>query len=106
MRSLLAIALALATRDQADLTAKGYSTAQLAALATFEAQLTTTNTAQEVKKAQNTEGSDAYLTAQNLAYGFGQEVSAAAKILFAQGAATSPLFRLSSPAAAPPAPAK
>ncbi|MDB5269732.1 MAG: hypothetical protein JWP58_2772 [Hymenobacter sp.] len=35
------------------------------------------------------------MTTQNLAYGYGQEASAAAKILFAEDAATLKLFRLS-----------
>ena len=101
MRTLLQTAFASATRDQAELVTKGYSAAQLAALGALVGQLADTNTTQEVTKGQNTEGSDDYLTVQNLAYGFGQEVGAAAKVLFADDAATRALFRLGSgPAAA------
>jgi len=100
MRTLLQTAFASATRDHAALAAKGYSAAQLAALGTLVTQLADTNTTQEVAKGTNVEGTDHYLTVQNLAYGFGQEVSAAAKILFAADAATRQLFRLGSPAPA------
>lgn len=103
MRTLLQTAFASATRDQAELAAKGYDATQLAALGALVTQLATTNTTQEVTKGTNTEGSDHYVTVQNLAYGFGQEVSAAAKVQFADDAATLDLFRLGSPAApAPP----
>ena len=72
---------------------------------------TTTNTTQEVTKGTNTEGTDHYITIQNLAYGYGQEVSAAAKALFATDKATQGLFRLNSggpgpDTAGPPPPAK
>ena len=95
MRTLLQTAFTSATRDKVALAAKGYSAAQLAALGTLVTQLTDTNTTQEVKKGTNTEEGDHYLTIQNLAYGFGQEVSAAAKVLFAEDEATRNLFRLS-----------
>ncbi len=102
MRTLLQTAFASATRDQAELATEGYTPAQLAALGALVGQLADTNTTQEVTKGQNTEGSDDYLTVQNIAYGFGQEVSAAAKVLFADNAATRGLFRLGSgPAPAP-----
>ncbi|WP_046244514.1 hypothetical protein [Hymenobacter terrenus] len=94
MRTLLQTAFTSATRDQAALAAKGYSAEQLAALGSLVAELTATNTTQEVTKGTNTEQSDHYITVQNLAYGFGQEVSAAAKLLFAADAATLALFRL------------
>lgn len=94
MRTLLQTAFASATRDHVALAAKGYTPAQLAALGTLGTQLTTTNTTQEVKKGTNTEGTDHYLTVQNLAYGYGQGASAAAKILFASDKATLDLFRL------------
>lgn len=104
MRTLLTTAHAAATRDQAALATKGYPAAQLAALGTLGEQLTTANTTQEVKKGTNTEDTDHYLTLQNLAYGYGQEVSAAAKVLFAQDAATRQLFRLTDGADAPAQP--
>ena len=94
MRTLLQTAFASATRDHAALAAKGYAAAQLAALGTLVTQLAATNTTQEVAKGTNVEGTGHYLTVQNLAYGFGQEVSAAAKILFAADAPTLALFRL------------
>ncbi|GAB3872870.1 hypothetical protein GCM10028824_23760 [Hymenobacter segetis] len=99
MRTLLQTAFASATRDKTDLAAKGYTAAQLATLGTLVTELADTNTTQEVKKGTNQEGTDHYLTTQNLAYGFGQEASAAAKVLFAADAATLKLFRLSGPAA-------
>jgi hypothetical protein len=101
MRTLLQTAFTSATRDKTALAAKGYTPAMLAALGALVAQLTDTNTTQEVKKGTNTEEGDHYLTTQNLAYGYGQEVSAAAKVLFAQDAATLKLFRMSGPAAPP-----
>ncbi|MDQ2792750.1 MAG: hypothetical protein M3Y12_01890 [Bacteroidota bacterium] len=97
MRTLLQTAFSSATRDKAALAEKGYTPAMLAALGTLVTQLADTNTTQEVKKGTNVEGTDHYLTTQNLAYGFGQEVSAAAKVLFADDKATQALFRLSSP---------
>ncbi|MBO2011519.1 hypothetical protein [Hymenobacter negativus] len=100
MRSLLQTAFTSATRDHAALAAKGYTAAQLAALGTLVTELADTNTTQEVTKGTNTEGRDHYVTVQNLAYGYGQEVSAAAKVLFAADAATLKLFRLSGPAPA------
>jgi hypothetical protein len=102
MRTLLQTAFASATRDQAALAAHGYTAAQLAQFGTLGEQLTATNTAQEVKKGQNTEGSDAYLTLQNRAYGYGQEVSAAAKVLFTGEVAKARLFRLAAGAPAGP----
>lgn len=105
MRTLLATAVASATRDQAALAAAGYSAAQLAALSALADQLSAANTTQEVKKGANAEGSDDYVTAQNLAYGYGQQVSAAAKVLFADDATTLALFRLGGGAAPGGAPA-
>ena len=102
MRALLQTAFTSATRDQTALAAKGYTAAQLAALGTLVTELTDTNTTQEVQKGTNTEGTDHYLTIQNLAYGFGQEASAAAKVLFAGDEAARKLFRLSSPASSGP----
>ncbi|GAB3850760.1 hypothetical protein GCM10028822_16560 [Hymenobacter terrigena] len=99
MRTLLQTAFTSATRDKTALAAKGYAPAMLAALGTLVAQLADTNTTQEVTKGTNVEGTDHYVTTQNLAYGFGQEVSAAAKVLFAADAPTLKLFRLSGPAA-------
>lgn len=99
MRTLLETAFKAATRDKTTLATKGYTPAQLAGLNTLALQLNETNTTQEVKKGSNTEDGDHYLTIQNLAYGYGQEVSAAAKIIFADNAATLKLFRLSGPAA-------
>lgn len=99
MRTLLQTAFTTATRDHVALALKGYTPAQVAALGTLAGQLTGTNTTQEVKKGTNTEEADHYLTVQNLAYGFGQEVSAAAKVLFAPDAATLDLFRLGGAAA-------
>jgi hypothetical protein len=99
MRTLLQTAFTSATRDKTALAAKGYTPAMLTALGALVEQLTDTNTTQEVKKGTNTEEGDHYVTTQNLAYGYGQEVSAAAKVLFAQDAATLKLFRLSGPAA-------
>ncbi|MGY3088868.1 hypothetical protein ACVWYF_001908 [Hymenobacter sp. UYAg731] len=99
MRTLLQTAFTSATRDKTELVKKGYTAAQLATLGTLVTELADTNTTQEVKKGTNTEGRDHYVTVQNLAYGYGQEVSAAAKVLFAADAATLKLFRLSGPAA-------
>lgn len=101
MRSLLDKAFAAATLDKVALAAKGYTPAQLANLGTLESQLTDTNTTQGMKKGTNVEGTEHYLTVQNLAYGYGQEVSAAAKVRFAADAATLKLFRLGGPALAP-----
>ena len=102
MRTLLQTAFTSATRDQDALATKGYTAAQLAALGNLVAGLTDTNTTQEVKKGTNVEGTDDYVTIQNRAYGYGQEVSAAAKVLFAEDAATRKLFRLTDPAPAGP----
>ncbi|WP_210519547.1 hypothetical protein [Hymenobacter terricola] len=102
MRTLLKTAFTSATRDKAPLAAKGYSAPQLATLGTLVEQLATTNTTQEVTKGTNVEGTDHYVTTQNLAYGYGQEASAAAKLLFAEDAATLALFRLGGPAASSP----
>ena len=101
MRSLLHTAFTSATRDAQALEAKGYTKAQLAELGRLADELTTTNTTQEVTKGTNTEGTDHYITTQNLAYGYGQEVSAAAKVLFAADKTTQSLFRLSSDGHAP-----
>ncbi|UOQ99185.1 hypothetical protein MUN81_06735 [Hymenobacter sp. 5317J-9] len=95
MRTLLASAFAAATRDHAALAAKGYPAAQLDELNTLAQELTATNTAQEMKKGTNTEDRDHYVTVQNHAYGYGQEVNAAAQQLFADDKATQKLFRLS-----------
>lgn len=103
MRTLLASAFAAATRDHAALAAKGYTAAQLAELNTLAQELTTTNTAQEMKKGTNTEDRDHYVTVQNHAYGYGQEVNAAAQQLFADDKATQKLFRLSGDGAGPDA---
>ncbi len=96
MRTLLHTAFTSATRDAAELDKKGYTAAQLAELGSLAEELTTTNTTQEVTKGTNTEGTDHYITTQNLAYGYGQEVSAATKVLFADDMTTQDLFRLSS----------
>jgi hypothetical protein len=95
MRTLLHLAFTTATRDKVALAAKGYGATKLAALGALEAPLTTADTDQEVQKGHNVEGSDHYVTVQNLAYGFGQEVSGASKLLFATEAAKLGLFRLS-----------
>jgi hypothetical protein len=102
MRTLLQTAFTSATRDKDALATKGYTAAQLAALGQLVAGLTDTNTTQEVKKGTNVEGTDDYVTIQNRAYGYGQEVSAAAKVRFAEDAATLKLFRLTDPAPAGP----
>lgn len=98
MRTLLQTAFTAATHDHAELAAKGYGATQLAALGTLAGQLTATNTTQEIKKGSNTEGADHYVTVQNLAYGFGQQASAAAKVLFATDATKLKTFRLSATA--------
>lgn len=94
MRTLLQNAFAAATRDHAALAAKGYSAAQLQALAALAQELTEANTDQEMKKGTNTEGRDHYVTVQNHAYGYGQEANAAANQLFVDDKATQKLFRL------------
>ena len=99
MRTLLQTAFTSATRDQKELAAKGYSDAQLSGLGTLVAQLAATNTTQEVQKGTNEENTAHYLTIQNLAYGYGQEVSGASKVLYAENKARRDLFRLSGPAA-------
>jgi hypothetical protein len=104
MRTLLQNAFAAATRDHAALAAKGYTAAQLAELGALAEELTSANTDQELKKGTNTEGRDHYVTVQNHAYGYGQETSVAAKVLFAADKATRDLFRLGGDA--PDAPTK
>ncbi|MBF9219977.1 hypothetical protein [Hymenobacter ruricola] len=94
MRTLLHTAFAAATRDHAALAAKGYTATQLAELGALGTELAGTNTEQEMKKGTNTEGRDHYVTVQNHAYGYGQEASTAAKVLFAADKATRDLFRL------------
>ena len=96
MRTLLQTAFTAATSDHAALAAKGYTAAQLAELGSLVQELAITNTTQEMTKGTNTEGTEHYITTQNLAYGYGQEVSAAAKVLFADDKTTQALFRLSS----------
>ncbi|MDB5234407.1 MAG: hypothetical protein JWR44_1400 [Hymenobacter sp.] len=103
MRTLLQTAFTSATRDHQSLAAKGYTAAQLGDLETLVAELTDTNTSQEVKKGTNTEGRDHYVTVQNHAYGYGQEASAASKVLFVGDKATRDLFRLNSDGLASPA---
>ena len=102
MRTLLQTAFASATRDHLALAGKGYDAPKLTALGDLVGALTETNTTQEVQKGLNTEASDHCITVQNLAYGFGQEASAAAKVLFADDAATLDLFRLGPAAASGP----
>lgn len=94
MDALLEQALKAATRDHLALAAKGYTAARLDALDTLEEELTEANTDQEIKKGTNLEATDHYITAQNLAYSFGQQVSEASKILFMANATLLDIFRL------------
>ncbi|GAA4375574.1 hypothetical protein [Hymenobacter koreensis] len=95
MRALLDVAVKSAERDEAALAAKGYPATKRLALQALSSQLTSTNTTQEVKKGENKEASGGYLALQNAAYGFGQQVSSAAKVLFVADATRRSLYRLS-----------
>ena len=94
MRALLSAALASATRDQAALAPHGFGPDKLAALAQVTQDLERADTDQEIRKGTNTEGSDEYVRRQNAAYAFGQQVSRAAKIVFASDAVKQRLYRL------------
>ena len=98
MRTLLATALTSATRDQAALAPHGFGPDKLAALTEVTQNLSRADTDQEIRKGTNTEGADAYVQLQNAAYAFGQQVSRAAKVAFAQDPVKQRLYRLSDPA--------
>ncbi|MBG8552636.1 hypothetical protein [Hymenobacter guriensis] len=102
MRELLELAATAAERDKVALAAKGFSAAKLTALKAFPDQLTQANTTQEMKKGTNVEDGDGFVQLQNAAYGFGRQVSEAAKVAFAGDYAKQQLYRLTAPAAAGP----
>jgi len=95
MCALLALATEAATRDQSALAAKGFTADRLAALLQLAKDLQAADTAQEMRKGTNTEGSDDYVHLQNAAYKFGQQVSKAAKVAFFQDPVKQKLYRLS-----------
>ncbi|OON69104.1 hypothetical protein B0919_10365 [Hymenobacter sp. CRA2] len=95
MRALLDMAVQAAERDETALAAKGYAATKRLALQALSTQLTATNTSQEQKKGSNKEGGDEYLALQNAAFGYGQQVSGAARVLFAEGTTKRQLYRLS-----------
>jgi hypothetical protein len=94
MRALLSLAIEAAERDQDELAEKGFKPAQLAALIQLAEDLEGANTDQEMRKGTNTEGSDDYIRIQNAAYTFGQQVSKAAKVAFAQDPVKQKLYLL------------
>ena len=94
MRLLLDMAATAAERDQAELAAKGFSAAQLAGLKALADSLDVADTSQEMRKGINQEGTGDYVQAQNRAYSFGQQLSKAAKVVFAQDASKQQLYRL------------
>jgi hypothetical protein len=94
MQAELAQALKAATRDHVALAAKGYTALHISEIETLLADLTDTKATQRLKKGTNDEATDHYTTIQNVAYSFGQQVSAASKILFAGDETLLKIFRL------------
>lgn len=94
MQAELAQAFKVATRDHVALAAKGYTAPHLAALDTIMEGLNDKKSSQGIKKGTNSEATDHFITVQNLAYSYGQEVSAASKILFADNPTLLEIFRL------------
>jgi len=104
MISLLKQASDAAATDQAALTGQGWAPAQTTALATLGTQLATANTAQEQQKGSGVEGGQTYLGLQNALYAYGQQVSLAAKILYAANPGRRQLFDLTPDADGGPTP--
>ena len=104
MISLLKQASDAAATDQAALTGQGWASAQTTALATLGTQLATANTAQEQQKGSGVEGGQTYLGLQNALYAYGQQVSLAAKILYAANPGRRQLFDLTPDADGGPTP--
>lgn len=92
--ALLTQAVEAATRDAAALAPKGWTAANTTALAALGQQLSTANTAQEMQKGTGVEGGQTYIGLQNALYGFGQQVSLAAKARFVDDFAKRQLFLL------------
>ncbi len=101
MRVVLDMAAQAAERDLAALTTKGFSAAKLAELQDLAAQLDTVDTAQQMQKGLNQEDTDAYVRLQNAAFGFGQRLNKAAKLLLADQPLRQRLYRLTDPAPTP-----
>lgn len=95
MRALLDMATQAAERDQAELAAKGFSAQALADLKALADQLDQIDTTQEMQKGTNQEGTDTYVQLQNVAFGFGQQLNKAAKVVFAADDTKRRLYRLS-----------
>lgn len=104
--SLLQQASDAATHDQAALTAHGWTAVQTTALAALGTQLAAHNTTQEQQKGSGIEGGQTYIGLQNALYAYGQQVSLAAKTLYASNPGRRQLFDLTdgTPPAASPAP--
>ncbi|PJJ47892.1 hypothetical protein [Hymenobacter chitinivorans] len=100
MRALLETAVATATRDLADLSGHGFGAPKLATLKQLSQDLNQADTTQEVRKGSNTEGSQDYVRLQNQAYGYGQQLSKAAKRAFPTDPVKQKLYLLTD---APPA---
>jgi hypothetical protein len=94
MATLLLEAFEAATRDQAALAAKGWNATARAAFGELAPALALAMSTQQIQKGTNLENGQAYIGRQNTLYGYGQRVSAAAKIRFATEQSTLRLFRL------------
>ncbi|KAA9338330.1 hypothetical protein F0P96_05710 [Hymenobacter busanensis] len=95
MRLLLDMAAQAAERDKTELAAHGFGPQQLADLKALATRLDAVDTAQEMQKGTNQEGTDDYVRLQNAAFGFGQQLNKAAKLAFAADATKRQLYRLS-----------
>jgi len=102
MISLLRQASEAAAPDQAALAAKGWAAANTAQLAALGQQLAAANTTQEMQKGAGVEDGQAYIGLQNALYRFGQQVSLAAKTLYAEDFARRQPFGLTAGAPAGP----
>ncbi|UOQ52891.1 hypothetical protein [Hymenobacter cellulosivorans] len=94
MRALLPTALSAATRDLTELSKHGFTAAKLEALEQLTKDLDRADTAQEIRKGANTEGSNDYVRLQNHAYSFGQQLSKAAKRAFESDPLKQKRYRL------------
>ncbi|MCC3157264.1 hypothetical protein LJ737_08440 [Hymenobacter sp. 15J16-1T3B] len=94
MRLLLDMAAQAAERDKAELATEGYSAPQLAGLKALAARLDSVDTAHEMRKGSNQEGTDTYVKVQNAAFGYAQQLNKAAKLVFGPDAVRRQRYRL------------
>jgi hypothetical protein len=94
MRLLLDMAAEAAGHDQVALAAKGFGAQQLADLQALADQLDTVDTQLEMQKGTNQEDTDGYVRVQNAAFGYGQRLNKAARLVFPTNAIRRQLYRL------------